>query len=93
MNKRSQLNLIDIYFAKENNIPYSSETDHPEVDGIGGHQQILGKTLPISIIYNNYSCKTQFYVFDLPSYCAIFGADWLFTHNPTIDFSSKSLQF
>ena len=89
----SQLNLMDVYFAKENNIPYSPETDHLEVGGIGGHQQILGKTLPISIVYNNHNCKAQFYIVDLPSYCAILGADWLFTHNPTIDFSSNSLQF
>jgi len=89
----SQLNLIDIYFAKENNIPYTTETDNPEIGGIGGTQQILGQTLPISIRYNNHICKTQFYVVDLPSYCAILGVDWLATHNPNIDFSSKTLQF
>jgi len=68
---------VDVYFAKENNIPYSSDTDYPEVGGIGGHQQIHGKTLAAFIIYNNHNCKVQFYVVDLPS---------LFTHNPVIDF-------
>jgi len=27
---------MDAYFAKENIIPYSSETNHPEVGGIDG---------------------------------------------------------
>jgi len=27
----SQLNLINVFFAKENNIPYTNEADHPEV--------------------------------------------------------------
>lgn len=89
----SQLNLMDVYFANENNIPYSSETIHPEVGGIGGTQKILGETLPISISYKNHNCKTKFYVVDLPSYCALLGAEWLSTHNPTIDFSSKTLHF
>ena len=89
----SQLNLMDVYFANENNIPYSSETIHPEVGGIGGTQKILGETLPISIRYKNHNCKTKFYVVDLPSYCALLGAEWLSTHNPTIDFSSKTLHF
>ena len=44
----SQLNLMDVYFAKENNIPYSSETNYPEIGGIGGTQEILGETIPIS---------------------------------------------
>jgi len=89
----SQINLMDVYFAKENNIPYSSESNHPEVGGIGGTQEIVGETLPISIRYKNHNCKTKFYIVDLPSYCAILGADWLSTHNPTIDFSSRTLQF
>ena len=89
----SQLNLMDIYFAKENNIPFNTETNLPQVSGIGGTQKILGKTLPISVTYKNHNCKAQFYVVDLPSYCAIFGTDWLFTHNPTINFASKELSF
>ena len=36
---------------------------------------------------------TKFYIVDLPLYCVIFGAYWLSTHNPTIDFSSRTLQF
>ena len=79
----SQLNLMDVYFANENNIPYSSETIHPEVRGIGGTQKILIEALPISIRYKYHNCKTKFYVVDL----------WLSTHNPTIDFFSKTLHF
>jgi len=89
----SQLNLIDVYFVKEYNIPYSTQSDFPRVTGIGGKQQILGKTSHVSIQYENHICKTQFYVVDLPSYCAILGTEWLFTHNPTIDFTSNKLFF
>jgi len=56
---------MDIYYVKENNIPYSTKTNFPKVSGIGGKQNILGKTLPISITYKNHKCKTQFYVVDL----------------------------
>jgi len=76
---------MDIYYVKENNIPYSTETNLPKILGIGGKQTILGETLPISITYNNHNCKTQFYVVDLPSYCAILGFEWISTHNPNID--------
>jgi len=89
----SQLNLMDVYFAKENNIPYSSECNLPNVSGIGGIQSIIGKTAPIYLKYKNHICKTSFYVVDLPSYCAILGIDWLETHNPIIDFASKELSF
>ena len=88
----SQINLIDIYYVKENNIPYT-ETNLPKVSGIGGKQNILGETLPISITYNNHFCNTKFYVVDLPSYCAILGFEWISTHNPIIDFKNKSLKF
>jgi len=89
----SQLNLIDVYFVKEYNIPYSTQSNSPRVTGIGGKQQILGKISPVSIQYENRICKTQFYVVDLSSYCAILGTEWLFTHNPTIDFTSNKLFF
>jgi len=89
----SQLNLMDLYFAKQNNIPYNSETNLPKVAGIGGNQSILGETLPISLKYKNHNCKTKFYIVDLPSYCAILGTDWLYTHNPTINFTNKELSF
>jgi len=56
----SQLNLMDVYFAKENNIPYSSECNLPNVSGIGGIQSIIGKTAPISLKYKNHICKTSF---------------------------------
>ena len=89
----SQINLMDIYYVKENNIPYSTETNLPKVSGIGGKQNILGETLPISITYDNHKCKTQFYVVDLPSYCAILGFEWISTHNPNINFKNKTLSF
>ncbi len=89
----SQLNLIDIFFVKKHNIPYSTSTNLPKVSGIGGNQDILGKTLPISLQYKNHKCLVQFYVVDLPSYCAILGTDWLASHNPTINFSKKELSF
>jgi len=69
------LNLMDIYFAKENNIPYSTESNLLNVSGIGGIQLIIGETLPISLKYKNHICKTKFYVVDLPAYCAILGID------------------
>ena len=47
--------------------------------------------MPISIRHKNYNCKTKFYIVDLPSYCALLSAEWLSTHIPTIDFSSKTL--
>ena len=78
----SQLNLIDVYFVKEYHIPYSIQSDFPRVTIIGGKQQILGKTSHVSIQYENHICKTQFYVVDLSSYCAILGTEWLITHNP-----------
>jgi len=89
----SQINLMDIYYVKENNIPYSTETNLPKVSGIGGKQTILGETLPISITYDNHKCKTQFYVVDLPSYCAILSFEWISNHNPNIDFKNKTLKF
>ncbi len=89
----SQLNLMDINFVKENNIPYSTETNLPNVAGVGGNQSIFGETLPISLKYENHICKTKFYILDLPSYCAILGIEWLTTHNPTINFASKELSF
>ena len=89
----SQLNLIEVYFVKEYNIPYSTQSNSPRVTGIGGKQQILGKISPVSIQYENRICKTQFYIVDLPSYCAILGTEWLFTHNPTIDFTSNKYFF
>ncbi len=88
----SQINLMDIYYVKDNKIPYI-ETNLPKVSGIGGKQNILGETLPISLTYDNHKCKTQFYVVDLPSYCAILGFEWISTHNPTIDFKNKTLTF
>jgi len=51
---------MDVYFAKENNIPYSSECNLPNVSGIGGIQSIIGKTAPISLKYKNHICKTSF---------------------------------
>eukprot|EP00833_Pecoramyces_ruminatium_P008767 jgi/Orpsp1_1/1182799/evm.model.c7180000082704.1 len=89
----SQLNLMDVYFAKENNIPFSEDSKFPSVSGIGGDQSIFGKTLPISLKYGNHICQAEFYIVDLPSYCAILGTDWLFTHNPTINFVTKELSF
>ena len=89
----SQLNLMDVYYAKENNIPYNENSKLPSVSGIGGDQLILGKTLPISLKYGNHICQAEFYIVDLPSYCAILGTDWLFTHNPTINFVTKELSF
>ena len=89
----SQLNLMNVYFAKENNIPYSSKRNLHNVSGIGGIQSIIGKTDPISLKYKNPICKISFYVVDLPSYCAILGIDWLETHNSTINFVSKELSF
>jgi len=89
----SQINLIDIYFVKENNIPFSDKANISEVSGIGGLQNILGETLPVTINYNNHKCETKFYVVDLPSYCALLGSNWLSTHNPTIDFKDKKLKF
>ena len=49
--------MIDIYFVKENNIPYSNKTNIPEVSGIGGLQNILGETLPVSITYKTTNAK------------------------------------
>ena len=57
------------------------------------NNKILGKTLPVSIQYENHICKTQFHVVDLPSYCAILETEWLITHNPSIDFTSNKLSF
>jgi hypothetical protein len=84
---------MDVYYAKENNIPYNENSKLPSVSGIGGDQLILGKTLPISLKYGNHICQAEFYIVDLPSYCAILGTDWLFTHNPTINFVTKELSF
>jgi len=89
----SQLNLMDVVFAKENNISFSSSSKLPEVSGIGGVQKILGETSLISLKYNNHLCKTQFYIVDLPSYCAILGTEWLSKHNPIINFKNKDLNF
>ena len=50
----SQLYLMDVYFTKENNIPYSSECNLPNVSGIGSIQSIIGKTAPISLKYKNH---------------------------------------
>jgi len=89
----SQLNLMDLYFAKENNITFKSDDSIPQVSGIGGNQRILGRTFPISLTYGNHKSYTQFYIIDLASYSCILGTDWLFTHNPTIDFAEKKLHF
>lgn len=93
MDSGSQLNLIDVYFAKENKIPYNENSKLPSVSGIGSDQSILGKTLPISFKYENHICQAEFYVVDLPSYCVILDIDWLFTHNPSINFVTKELSF
>ena len=84
---------MDVYFAKENNIPYNENSKLPKVSGIGGDQSILRKTLPISLKYGNHICQAEFYIVDLSSYCAILGTDWLFTHDPTINFVNKELSF
>lgn len=89
----SQLSLMDVYYAKQHNIPFSTKTDLPKISGIGGNQTILGETFPISMTYKNHNCKVKFYVLDLPSYCAILGTDWLSIHNPTINFGTKELSF
>jgi hypothetical protein len=89
----SQLNLMDIYFAKENNIPFEKQNVVPQVSGIGGNQTILGKTMPLSLTYDNHKCLAEFYIIDLPSYCCILGSEWLCTHNPMINFSEKKLCF
>ena len=89
----SQLNLMDIHFAKENNIPFDSDSTFPAVSGVAGNQTIFGKTFPISLKYKNHLCKTEFYIVDLPSYCGILGIDWLVTHNPTINFTTKEITF
>jgi len=79
--------------SKRNNIPYSTETTLPKLSCIGGKQNILGETLPISTTYNNYKYKTQFYVVDLPFYCIILGFEWVSSHNPNINFKNKTLSF
>jgi len=89
----SQFNLIDIYFVKENNIPFHSNPSIPKASGIDGNQTIFGKTSPITLKYKNHICKTEFYVVDLPSYCGILGIEWLTTHNPLIDFQNKKITF
>ena len=50
----SQLNLLDVVFAEENNIPFENVTSPSKNSGIGGEQTILGKTIPISIKYKNH---------------------------------------
>jgi len=89
LNFGSQLNLMKVYFVKENNIPYSLESNLPNVSGISGIQSITGKTAPISLKYKNHIYKISFYDVDLPWYCPILGIDWLETSNPTINISSK----
>jgi len=89
----SQLNLLDVVFAEENNIPFEKVTSPSKISGIGGEQTILGKTIPISIKYKNHQCKTIFNIIDLPEYCGILGAEWLQQHNPNIDFVTKELSF
>eukprot|EP00833_Pecoramyces_ruminatium_P006384 jgi/Orpsp1_1/1180416/evm.model.c7180000073352.1 len=89
----SQLNLIDVVFAEENNIPYEKSSPLNKISGIGGEQPILGRTLAISMTYKNHKCKTIFNVVDLPGYCGILGAEWLQEHNPNIDFVTKELSF
>jgi len=84
---------MDIVFIKENNIPYTTKVPLPNISGIGGKQNVLGKTLPISLKYNNHKCKVEFFVVDMPSYCAILGTEWLSTHNPSIDFANGTLSF
>jgi len=59
----SQLNLLDIYYAEENHIPYTKDSNITYLSGVGGNQSIVGKTVPISLNYGN-----KFYVTDLPDY-------------------------
>jgi len=89
----SQLNLMDIHFAKENNIPFDTNSTLPAVSGVAGNQTIFGKTFPITLKYKNHLCKTEFYIVDLPPYCGILGIDWLATHNPSINFTTKEIGF
>jgi len=89
----SAINLIDKDFCKRNKIHYTTDRTWNNVVGIGGNQTIFGKTTPISISYKNHLCKTTFYVTNLPIYNCILGLEWLETHNPDIDFSSKDMSF
>jgi len=59
---------MDVYYAKENSIPYNENSKLPSVSDIGGDQSILGKTLSISLKYGNQICQAEFYIVDLPSY-------------------------
>jgi len=89
----SQYNLIDSNFVTKLHIPIHSSNNLPKLNGIGGSQSIIGITIPLTIKYDKHQCKTTFYVTNLPTYCCILGVKWLIKHNPSINFSDKSISF
>ena len=89
----SQFNLMDVVFAKENNIPIISDSTLPNISGIGGSQSLLGITPSIQLTYKNHICQTTFYIVDLPAYTCLLCSDWLHLHNPYVNFSNKDIEF
>jgi len=89
----SALNLIDVDYCNDHNIPYSCDEELPKILGIGGRQALFGITKPLNLRYKDHLCRTQFYVTDLPYYHCILGLDWLREHNPDIDFTNNKISF
>ena len=89
----SKLNLIDVDYCNDHNLPYHDDGQLPKIIGIGGSQSIFGITPPLNLRYKDHLCRTQFYVTDLPAYPCILGLDWLKEHNPHIDFATNTLSF
>jgi len=73
----SKLNLIDVDYCNDHNLPYFDDDNLPKIIGIGGRQALFGITPPLNLRYKDHLCRTQFYVTDLPNYPCILGLDWL----------------
>jgi len=89
----SKLNLIDIDYCNDYNIPYSHDEDLLQITDDDGQQTLFGITPPLTLRYKDHLCKTKFFVTDLPTNSCILGLDWLQEHNPDINFRNNELIF
>jgi len=72
MDSGFKLNLINVDYCNDYNLPYHDDGQLPKIFDIGGSQSIFRITPPLNLRYKDHLCRTQFYVTDLPAYILVF---------------------
>jgi hypothetical protein len=87
--------FIDIEWAKLNNVPMRPLTKPIPVYNVNGTANDAGMTTDIADIilrYQNHSERTQLAVTRLGKQSLILGYNWLWNHNPEINWQTKDIK-